>query len=210
MLNFILIVFALTLMSCAKNSNVTLVTSIPKLPQSNDELLPWRDGFYAYAESETGKDLRNENIPISFGKLGYSEEKGGVTGVCKIYTYGDGSLAARNVEIDEVFWSKVNDTSKEIVVLHEMGHCSLRREHRIESTGGVAASLMYPQVISPSTYLSRQLAYISELFANSYLMNSSAETLFSHTENPGVSSEYFILHELKATIDMHGHFGCEH
>lgn len=183
--------------------------SLPTLPTSNDVLIPWQNLFYSLADKQTGKDLRPDVIPITFADLGFKVGTGGVSGICRVFTRSDGSVAMKYIEIDPQFWSVTDDTPHEVVVLHEMGHCSLHRPHRTDQTAGIAASIMYPQVLSTSTYLPNRSNYISELFANSYIVDPTAAKYFSYFFPDNKDQNVYFRHDIKSVYDRLGFHHCE-
>lgn len=51
--------------------------------------------------------------------------------------------AANHVMIDADFWERASILNKEFVVFHELGHCSLLRDHReAEDANGICLSMM--------------------------------------------------------------------
>lgn len=85
-------------------------------------------------------------------------------GVCYIYETGN-----RNVEINRHYWEDASDNEKEELIFHELGHCTLNRDHRSDKiaykNSSVPISIMYPYVFGHATYYEeRKTEYIEELF----------------------------------------------
>lgn len=70
------------------------------------------------------------------------------------------------IEIDRTYWSKANSVEKEVVMLHELGHCVLRRDHlRTLNADGEPISIMYPNNSTSFFYLAAKRYYLYELFS---------------------------------------------
>jgi hypothetical protein len=84
-----------------------------------------------------------------------------VIGLCET----SGNL--RRVTFDPDFWNNVSETQRELLAHHELGHCVLYRPHRSATlSSGAYASVMYPLIMSSSTYLNNYDYYQEELFAS--------------------------------------------
>ena len=73
----------------------------------------------------------------------------------------------RQVFVDLHYWLRTDETHREELVWHELGHCVLGREHTTASVDEHPASIMYPTVQVPDDekfYLSHKHHYIKELF----------------------------------------------
>lgn len=76
-------------------------------------------------------------------------------------------LPSPKITVSKKMWDTLNETEKEMVFLHELGHCLLDRQHYDALTDiGDPASLMAPFIFSPLTYLNNKEYYIKELFEN--------------------------------------------
>lgn len=80
-------------------------------------------------------DLANSGVT---GKLTTLPNKGTV-GLCY-----DGSIQSKQgILIDQSFWERSSELSKEFIVFHELGHCYLGRPHVDKvANGGFCASIM--------------------------------------------------------------------
>jgi len=76
-----------------------------------------------------------------------------VLGKCIIYGNGD-----RVILIDPDYWSTMGEADREVVILHEMGHCDLNRGH------ASAPSIMEAYHIGGYNYLNSKNYYLVELF----------------------------------------------
>lgn len=70
------------------------------------------------------------------------------------------------IEIDRTYWAKASDTEKEVIMLHELGHCVLRRDHiDTLNANGEPISIMYPNSSVFRIYLESKRYYLFELFS---------------------------------------------
>jgi hypothetical protein len=111
---------------------------------------------------EQGVDMlpetRNPTLKIQIASLDHLGS--GVIGLCET----SGNL--RRVTFDPDFWNNVSETQRELLAHHELGHCMLYRAHRSTFLdNGAYASIMYPLIMSSSTYLSNYDYYQQELFS---------------------------------------------
>jgi hypothetical protein len=113
--------------------------------------------------------MKNPTLQIQIGSL--AAYGSGVIGLC------ESGGNQRRVTFDPGFWNSVSDTQKELLAHHELGHCVLYRAHRSDTlSGGAYASIMYPIIMSPSTYTSNYNYYQEELFTWSANQLSSLDT----------------------------------
>ncbi len=99
------------------------------------------------------------DLEAGFGDL--SKDK--YAGVC----YSGGLGDTPTVVIDTQFWAKADDTLREQVVFHELGHCILQRIHVAGSRADnidAPVSLMHSGVFSEAVYVKYRADYIKELF----------------------------------------------
>lgn len=102
-------------------------------------------------------DMSNPKLEIQVASL--SSYGSGVIGLCET---GGGS---RRVTFDPGFWNPGSETQRELLVHHELGHCVLYRAHKTDLLpSGAYASIMYPVIMSSSTYLNNYDYYQQELF----------------------------------------------
>ena len=68
--------------------------------------------------------------------------------------------------IDVQSWNERNDTEKEFLIFHELGHCILDREHRDDTdNSGKCLSIMHSvEGICRNEYESQRKEYLDELF----------------------------------------------
>ena len=107
-------------------------------------------------------DLRRERI---IGEISALHEDG-VAGQCSYSNFFPGQ-----VTIDEDFWNRASDRAREFVVFHELGHCSLGREHREDAfPNGICKSLMRSgaEDCRDNYRSSTRSLYLDELFDDSF------------------------------------------
>lgn len=105
----------------------------------------------------------NVDIDIQFQKIELP-----TVGKCYYAFYTEGPQKGQrvnlNIEIDPVFWEEANDTEREVLIFHELGHCVLNRDHveDIIEPYELPKSIMYP-VIFDSAYSDHRNYYVNEL-----------------------------------------------
>ena len=111
------------------------------------------------------------DIPINFGV----PENNSFQGVC--YIYSDNS---REIIIRPNWWNSATEEDRESLILHELGHCRLDREHDNEVTPtSDKASLMHEVIVRGVMFQKHRSAYVDELFTrNKNVVNNS------YTANP--------------------------
>lgn len=83
----------------------------------------------------------------------------------------------RRVTFDPDFWNSVDETQRELLTHHELGHCVLSRAHDNSLlSSGEYASIMYPILLANTPYLNNQSYYLGELFSQAAL-SPEASTL---------------------------------
>jgi hypothetical protein len=108
-------------------------------------------------------DLKTQEISAEISEI--SEE--GVAGSC---TYG--SHDPGHIVIDQTFWNQASDLLKEMVIFHELGHCSLFRGHTEGShPNGTCLSIMRSGLedCNDNYRVSTRETYLDELFENADL-----------------------------------------
>lgn len=97
------------------------------------------------------------NITVIFGTTNTKEDAGTV-----------GTCSAINgfplVVIDQGYWNISNVYEKEELIMHELGHCLLNREHCEAKENGEGVSLMKPDLFDSSVYSNNREKLIDELF----------------------------------------------
>lgn len=151
-------VFTLSLFSCQQDF---LDEEI--IPQQADdipsELQPYFVSFQAEAEKHgLLVNYADANVTAEI----YNIDEGSVAGSCT--TNGH---TLRHIRIDQSFWDRAPNLTREMVIFHELGHCLLGRSHREDTFGnGICKSIMRSGLGScRDAYSPENRAYfIEELF----------------------------------------------
>lgn len=112
------------------------------------EIAPYVDIYREYKADRLGiHGIRKMNIF-------FAEQEYPRVGVCVKWSNGD-----FDIQIDKRYWDYASDLDREVLILHELGHCDLGLEHSDPS------SIMEPYHIGAENYLANQNYYINELFS---------------------------------------------
>lgn len=144
------VLLLLTLVGCGKAYDVP----------SNFQ--PYVDTFVAQAATE-GVALTITSLRIEYGTLPASSE----AGLCV-------ASSPPTITLVETTWEAFDETSRQLLMDHELGHCVLGRVHNA-TTGSLTIpgvgfgpalplSLMSPYLVRESLYTGRSAAYLHELF----------------------------------------------
>lgn len=120
--------------------------------------------YFAAFEYEAA--LRNIRVDLAQERIQGSIEnitESNVVGQCSY-----GGYARSHVVIDQNFWSRTNDLSREMIVFHELGHCFLYRDHTEgRFTDGTCLSIMRSglQACRDNYRSSTRDFYLDELFS---------------------------------------------
>ena len=119
------------------------------------EFAPYVSSFEQKSQ-EVGAPIQVTDLKMRFGDLQAAQEDG----VCEIK---EGETPT--ITIDQTAWSVMDETTREAVVFHELGHCVLKRVHdNTLDKVGMPVSLMYPTQMDSSIYSLNQVQYNRELF----------------------------------------------
>lgn len=82
---------------------------------------------------------------------------------------GECNSSTREVRVSWDKWRGLNNAQHENIVLHELAHCLLNRDHNdrtgtIEGVENAPVTLMNPKMIDPDTYTKLRAYYHQELF----------------------------------------------
>lgn len=79
------------------------------------------------------------------------------------------------IRVDQQKWSRFSDSSRRLVIFHEMGHCVLDRRHRGElRRNGTPASIMYQHNVPEEVFNQEPDYYLTELFDRSFRRSPAA------------------------------------
>jgi hypothetical protein len=120
------------------------------------------DAFYPYVarfeelSEDLGQPTKINNLVIYFGPM----DKPNQRALCR--TRGNDTP---QVIVDRDGWDAMDDAERESLVLHELGHCILRRKHKVGTMqNGVPESLMNPYTMESAVYEQHEEHYKQELF----------------------------------------------
>ncbi len=105
------ILFLPALMSCGRG--------VSDGPGARGEFEVYFQKFEAHSAEMGRSTFGDENISITFAKLNENE-----AGRCEWHF-----INGRRILIDPDKWATMDDSSREPLIHHELGHCLLRREH---------------------------------------------------------------------------------
>lgn len=108
------------------------------------------NGYVALFEKELNLSSQKSNmapsaIPINFGPI----EEDQYEGVC--HEYSDG---LKEIIIRKEWWDSESESSRRLMIFHELGHCSLGRDHNDNRIPNKSNTMLYPESIMSSTLMS--------------------------------------------------------
>lgn len=148
-----ILALVMTLVSCG--SNFTLASQ-------DDDLASYVQRF----EDVYGIEI-SDVISITFADLDSANTNH--VGVC---TVNDETTKSDYIQIDPNTWATFDDSTKEEVIFHEIGHCILDRNHTTAvrdsvKYGRIPASIMFPSILDTNFYQRFHDYYRNELINNS-------------------------------------------
>lgn len=165
----ILLFLGITILSgCGINLKRDLIVkdgnALRQFQTTNPTFNTYVESFNTYGKSYTGNaNFKVTDVPINFGDT----ENPSFEGVCFTYPASGKS----EIIIRKEWWDSVNDDYRESLLFHELGHCSLNREHQniTHESGGRThkESIMNQIIINPVDYKSYKVQYLTELFTQS-------------------------------------------
>jgi len=156
---YLLIILSL-LVSCS---------SRPRIIQIDPQLRPYYDRFVIESRAH-GKNASISEIIIEFADLGTNSGLDGsfLNGVCIRQGSSAPTIEINSASISGYSWQDTDDTHKEMVMFHELGHCVLFRVHTTAETNVnnqvIPVSLMAPFLLDETIYSNNREYYLSELF----------------------------------------------
>lgn len=119
---------------------------------------PYVRQFEQDAEA-AGRSANVRALSMHFGATARDSEQG----FC-----ADG--ATPQITINPKAWAEASETTRKVLVYHELGHCVLGRTHRDDQIrsllGPYPASLMHSELIRDSQFLAHREEYLQEFFSN--------------------------------------------
>ncbi len=105
--------------------------------------------------AEVGRPVKVADLVVKFGEVGERQD-----GVCET-----GDFIPPTIIINSKNWGKMNESAREALMFHELGHCVLFRHHLDKMMAeNVPESMMYPVALPPATYDEYRDHYHRELF----------------------------------------------
>lgn len=110
-----------------------------------------------------GRYLDTSRLKIQFGDLNSYGPT--VIGLCQLYLNSNPVITIR-----PEWFNSVNQIQQMLVLFHELGHCVLYRDHRLDldfdpRLGAIIpSSIMYPSIFSSLLYEYRKEDYLKELY----------------------------------------------
>ena len=146
--------------SCKKDEPISEITIQEKTYPNVSQFL-W-DYFerFEQAAAERGHVINLNAEGITGEIMEIDQDR--VAGSCSFSSH-----APNHVTIDLGFWNEASDLIKEMVIFHELGHCSLLRGHREDAHGnGACVSIMRSgaEDCRDNYRLTTRAAYLDELF----------------------------------------------
>lgn len=180
---FLLLVFILIFFSCS---------DAPKDVVIDPELQPYVDRFLAEAAKRGHDiDLADSGLDMIF-EVDISTAD--YAGQCRY------NLGANEIAIDRERWDDSNESRKEWLVYHELGHCVLDRGHRNDQfENGMWKSLMRGDLSSEQSRLplcytwDREQYFIDELFDENVATPDWLSVTFDYQDAPERDTEIFSL-----------------
>ena len=153
-----LLFITVILSSCGMRDLSDLIHKREEDPRRFDKTNPIFDEFVInfknHYEDIHRKSIRTSHIPINFGN-----HSGNVLGIC--YSWSGGK---REIIIDKEKWDNMNYCEKDVLIAHELGHCTgLDRGHNNKTVNGQKVSIMHEYILKGSTYCKYEDAYHEEL-----------------------------------------------
>lgn len=164
-------------------STITITPDLKKVTPIFYADKQFTDHIDRFLELSRKKHLKIRNHTV-FGTLGYSDpdDDSDTVGLCNYFL--------KKVTIDKQYWKRLNNTRREALIFHELGHCTLFRghtdmkeddgtiEYKIENflftigvfekkgylPDGCPASMMHPYMFGTSCLKKHRQYYIDELF----------------------------------------------
>lgn len=123
---------------------------IPHQVSIDSQFQPYVNAFVQEGHKQ-GRDITIDNLIITFNHIDQH------LGECNMYDHGTTGIPT--IYINEVQWNYYSETSRKVMIFHEMGHCVLWREHSASFY-----SIMYPYLLGDSMYIYYWNDYMKELF----------------------------------------------
>src|SRR5687768_6648788 len=133
------------------------------------------DGFkeyvklFKYEGSLRDAHVHIDDLIIEFKHIKQTETDSVILGQC-----WTGSEITPTIQIDSKYWEPMSDVKREILMMHELGHCVLHRDHRDDTM-----SINNTYVLSEYKYSHNRKSLLDERFDRSkfYSFSLTGETV---------------------------------
>ena len=147
----ILLILSFLLIGCGiqKGAKSFTIVGVPRVHEVSN---PVFDEYIA--EFESFGEVKVVDIPINFGEL-----TGSVVGECRSYVSGK-----KEIIISREYWNAGHRNNRELLIMHELGHCALNRiPHVDDKVGDLDLSIMHDSIINRFRYADCKAEYMKEL-----------------------------------------------
>ena len=105
-----------------------------------------------------GLNIKDNSLVIRFDNVSekFPSNIGETVGVCQ-FLIDDNEVQYPSVSIDKEFWNNLDDSRREVLIYHELGHCLLWQDHREHS-------IMQAILLDSLEYSLHREYYVTELF----------------------------------------------
>lgn len=158
----IYILFLLLFSSCGMASEYVAPAAAP-LPYIENTFVPYYETFLTQADKHhrvvdvTGLTIRTVPTIPNLGTI-----------VVRAYCY----QKSRRVDVAATYWNTANDTCRQELIYHELGHCVLGRDHNNNkiyvNNFEIPGSYLNPAGL-PCDYVVGAVGWVSEYFRDTYL-----------------------------------------
>lgn len=120
----LLLLVSSMLLSCDTDDGTDVLPVVIEgtFPGVDERLWPY---FTRFQQEASERDIIVDLVALGITGVIEVIEEDNVAGVCNF-----NSRSSNHVMIDQEFWESAPDLFKEFIVFHELGHCSLLRDHR--------------------------------------------------------------------------------
>lgn len=154
--NIYIILTILLLQSCGSPfQKDKIIKAKASFQESNPYFDIYKEEFSRIYYEETGETIELESLPINFSESTF-ENMGNTIGVCH-YTQSNGEFRGLEIIIKESNWKLMDNSCRQFLVAHEIGHCALNKDHIDDHP-----SIMNSKITYCETYLGLARFFNSE------------------------------------------------
>jgi len=160
---------SLLIISCEKGGEFTNQIDNPTSSNTShyENIHPEMRSYFVEFEKEANRRGLNFEAELNLLNTSFADiPQSGVAGQCRWH-----SSQPNLVTIDTPFWNNANESLREWVMFHELGHCILDRDHsEAENQNGICLSIMASGTGScQSEYnANNKEFYLDELFSEAH------------------------------------------